>query len=1716
MGISLQNTQGIVEKLTEAISSGQSLIEIGSSENAHEAFTNTLNLAGGLLATSPWGIGLNSAATVNGTATVVSKWTRGELEPSDIAGLTATAMSLATAAAFLAGAPVTTPVLLISFGVSLVTGWPLKDGFNDVAGHIADAITGTSVPGVNAPLTPPMDPAWGRTLSVSAWLDPMDPDSFDLGVPVACNRNFAAAVSWTAPRDPLVLDLDGDGIEAVGIDPNAPILFDHNADGVRTSTGWVRGDDGFVVLDRNGNGTIDSGRELFGDNTALPSGALASNGFAALAQHDGNADGRIDSADAAYSQLRIWRDLNQDGISQAGELATLAASGVASIGTQALSSNTNLGNGNTLAFTGSFTRTDGQTGTTTVSGSLLLASNAFFRQFTDDPTPTAQAVALPELLGSGWVRDLRSAMSLGTPEADALQQQVSQFAAATTREAQLALLPGVLRAWAQTSGRLVASTEYAALVEEGGMRTTGDGSTGTRLHLLPAGMTTSVSTPTGTQVQATAQGLEFLATLHLVEVFNGSRFVQIAAAGQAGGNFALSNLESGSGATPTYRLDISTSQVDLIRAAARELSDAIYGGLVTQTRLKPYLYSLELRLSQDGLSWSTTALDALLEARRSADPRQALVDLIELGKYAQDRLQAAGFPATARLRAWIDALPAASPLRAELPSLGVSAYGQGAAGESADIVLGDAGNNAVSGAGGNDVLDAGAGNDNVQGGWGDDTMDGGAGNDTLSGDYHNTFHGWYGGTGNDTYLFGRGDGQDMIYDTDGTAGNIDRIVFKPGVAPHDVLVCRSGNQLVLRINGTTDQITVNRWFDGDGVTSWSIEQVCFADGTVWDVATLKARHLLATTGNDDMMGYATNDVVDGGDGNDRVAGAGGNDTVRGGNGNDTVDGNDGDDRLEGGAGDDALAGGGHNDLLIAGAGNDVLQAGWGDDTLDGGAGNDTLSGDYHNTFQGWYSGAGNDTYLFGRGDGQDMIYDTDATAGNLDRIVFKAGVLPQDVLVRRNGSHLVLSIAGTTDQVTVNRWFDNEGASTWLIEQVAFEDGTVWDVATLKARQLLGAPGNDNITGYSTHDLVEGGDGNDTVAGAGGEDTLLGGNGNDVLDGGDGNDTIDGGAGDEWLSGAGHHDLVLGGSGNDNVQGGWGDDTMEGGAGNDTLSGDFHDFYWGRFGGAGNDTYRFGRGDGQDTIYDTDTTAGNIDRIVFKAGIAPQDVMVRRNGNHMIVSIPGTTDQITVNGWFTSDGTSPWTIEQFVFDDGTVWDVAAIKARQLVSTAGNDNLVAYASADLLDGGDGNDSLSGAAGNDTIVGGTGNDVRDGDDGADSLDGGIGDDWVSGGGHNDILIAGSGNDNVQGGWGDDTMEGGTGNDTLSGDFHNFYWGSFGGAGSDTYRFGRGDGQDWIYDTDTTAGNLDRIVFKAGIAAQDVTVRRHNGGNLQLSINGTTDQILVARWFEGDGATPWNIEQVVFDDGTTWDVATVKALQLVSTAGADNLAGYASADLLDGGDGNDNLSGAAGNDTILGGTGNDGLNGDDGADSLDGGDGDDWVSGGGHNDILIAGSGNDNVQGGWGDDTMEGGTGNDTLSGDFHNFYWGSFGGAGNDTYRFGRGDGQDMVYDNDSTAGNQDRVQFGAGIAHDQLWLRQVNSNLEVSLIGTTDKVTVANWYSHANWRMELFEAGGRTLTGASVQNLVQAMASFAPPAAGQTTLPENYRSSLDSVIAAHWQ
>lgn len=159
-------------------------------------------------------------------------------------------------------------------------------------------------------------------------------------------------------RSPLALDLDGNGMVDT-ISKSLGIHFDLDGNTFAETTGWIASGDGLLVLDRNGNGEIDNGFELFGDNTVLANGANAANGFLALAELDGNRDGRIDILDDAYAQLQIWKDSNSNGLVNQGELLTLAQANIQSLGTAFTSQSFIDAEGNHHLQVGGYMLTDG-------------------------------------------------------------------------------------------------------------------------------------------------------------------------------------------------------------------------------------------------------------------------------------------------------------------------------------------------------------------------------------------------------------------------------------------------------------------------------------------------------------------------------------------------------------------------------------------------------------------------------------------------------------------------------------------------------------------------------------------------------------------------------------------------------------------------------------------------------------------------------------------------------------------------------------------------------------------------------------------------------------------------------------------------------------------------------------------------------------------------------------------------------------------------------------------------------------------------------------------------------------------------------------------------------------------------------------------------------------------------------------------------------------
>ncbi|NRB32039.1 MAG: hypothetical protein HRU27_15720 [Rhizobiaceae bacterium] len=166
-------------------------------------------------------------------------------------------------------------------------------------------------------------------------------------------ENVVLRVSFDATSDPIVLDLNGDGVDLA-----RAAAFDLNSDGVEESIGWAGPEDGILAFDLDGSGAIEDGTEIFSE---VFNEQAFEDSIAALRGLDSNGDGVIDSNDVDFANLVVWQDGNSDGVSQAGELQSLSSHGIVSIDLNAAATDYAL-NGNTVFAEGEFLQADGSIG----------------------------------------------------------------------------------------------------------------------------------------------------------------------------------------------------------------------------------------------------------------------------------------------------------------------------------------------------------------------------------------------------------------------------------------------------------------------------------------------------------------------------------------------------------------------------------------------------------------------------------------------------------------------------------------------------------------------------------------------------------------------------------------------------------------------------------------------------------------------------------------------------------------------------------------------------------------------------------------------------------------------------------------------------------------------------------------------------------------------------------------------------------------------------------------------------------------------------------------------------------------------------------------------------------------------------------------------------------------------------------------------------------
>lgn len=622
--------------------------------------------------------------------------------------------------------------------------------------------------------------------------------------------NPAGAVPPPPPRrvDPLVLDLNHDGIINTLSLASSKTFFDLDNDGMSELSGWVAPSDGILVYDRDENGRIDSSAEVFGKANK--------DGFTELKEvGDSNGDNVFDANDTLYNTLKVWTDTNSDGISQADELHTLSELNISSISLTKVATSID-SNGNTVTETGSFIQ-DGQT---YIAADVALQTNDAITDYRGDYTLSIDTLFMPWLRGYGNVKDAQIAYSMN--------DDLKLFA--------MGLMNDSAKAYAEFDTFLKKWTGLELLHTTAGinhilltvddkvwmMETFVGGS------LYKTSIETAFNNKTGTAnnyniayIDAQYTALKdryftlFAAQSFFTEAFQGSYY----SVNQD--KFIVTDPALLASSVSAY-LNTVTDDMTLIEFA--KVVQSLNGDFgLTKNSISNVANSIYTTIIGDVLDgqYQTVLMSV------NATTGSAGNDLIG-GSSGDDTINA---------------------------------------GDGTNTVYGDIGNDTInSGSGadmldggeGNDVIRAGSGNDTVYGQTGDDVLygnsgadvlNGGEGNDTIIADddgyyddaaYADTLIGGKGddtlkgGAGNDVYVFNIGDGADTVYDYDYfgyynsnnyyNAGN-DTIQFGEGIQESDISIFKSGSNLILSY-GDNDLITVTNQSNVNN----AIEKFTLSDG----------------------------------------------------------------------------------------------------------------------------------------------------------------------------------------------------------------------------------------------------------------------------------------------------------------------------------------------------------------------------------------------------------------------------------------------------------------------------------------------------------------------------------------------------------------------------------------------------------------------------------------------------------------------------------------------------------------------------------------------------------------------------------------------------------------------------------------------------------------------------------------------------------------------
>jgi Ca2+-binding RTX toxin-like protein len=743
------------------------------------------------------------------------------------------------------------------------------------------------------------------------------------------------------PVSPLILDLDGDGIELTAYNEH-PALFDLDADGDVELTGWVGADDGILAVDLNADGKINNINEVFGNATT--------DGFIELAAYDTNGDHVINASDSGFSQLLVWQD-SGNGLTEAGELKSLTEWGITSIDLDYTAVSETIA-GHNISSRSTFSYAGGSTGE--IVDAWFTHSPVFTWDYLFDTTYNPTVMVLPNIRGYGDVKDLWIAAEDDSSLLTVLQQLVAQDFSDLQYSSFRSDVQSLVLQWIgvdgvnpESRGPNVDAQHLEGLEKllKRDFSQYGDpdpaSNAGSVLEEIWDQIVDHVASSILVQIPLLPQAEELVAAIDVAQTAENS-------------------------GTP-----LTSSEIEALFEQASENALAAYEAHPLTGIVGVMRYSMADYMVGDFFLF--IAAIEHNEPISSGDKQTYWQDLLPL-------INAVANSQNMDDAAYVDALTGTYLDTLTPGDLSTLRSGQ--------VLIGTGGSDTISGT---------LSDDYIVGGTGDDRLEGNVGHDTYAyylGDGDDTIKdtAW----NEDKLLLGVGISQnDLSFSRVGADDLL--ISIAGGGSIHIERQFNSGDDEIERVqfsDGSTITAEDIRQYllastgGDDTIVGFNLDDVIDANaGNDYVDGKNGADNIIGDPGNDTLIGGSGNDTINGGSdddliygdvGNDSLSGTSGFDTLHGGGGWDTLDGGTGNDALYGDAQDDSLKGGDGDDYLSGGVGLDTLSGGTGADTLDGGDDNDFLDGNTNNdsltggkgndTLQGT---AGNDT--LNGGDDQDSL-----------------------------------------------------------------------------------------------------------------------------------------------------------------------------------------------------------------------------------------------------------------------------------------------------------------------------------------------------------------------------------------------------------------------------------------------------------------------------------------------------------------------------------------------------------------------------------------------------------------------------------------------------------------------------------------------------------------------------------------------------------------------